>query len=106
MMPDDTAIPIACTLDPGSLADRADEWRAFIASSVVALEPAATSVRMVLADSPSALAAAASLGQREKQCCAFFGVSIEIEAERRTLVVRVPDGAEEAMATFVALVTA
>ncbi len=103
MTPDDTPIPIACTLDAGSLADRAGEWRSFVTSSVVALEADATTVRMVLADSPSALATAASLGQREKQCCAFFDVSLQLEAERRTLVLAVPEGAEDALAAFVTL---
>jgi hypothetical protein len=103
-MPDKTPIPIACTLDPGSLAERTGEWRSFLTSCVVSVEVGATSVRMVLADSPAALATAASLGQREKRCCAFFDASIELEAERRFLVLRVPNGAEEAMATFVALI--
>jgi hypothetical protein len=102
--PDD-AVPIACGLDAGSLADRAGEWRAFVASSVVAVESSDTSVRLVLAEPASALAAAASLGQREKQCCPFFEVSIDLEPDRRLLVFTVPDGAEEAMATFVALLT-
>ncbi len=105
MTPEDDAVPIACSLDAGSLVGRVDEWRALVASSVVSVESDETTVRMVLAESPTALAAAVSLGQREKQCCAFFEVSIDLEAERRVLVLRVPDGAEEVMATFVSLVT-
>jgi hypothetical protein len=105
MTTDGTPIPIACTLDAGSLAERAGEWRSFVTSCVVEVEAGTTTVRMVLADSPTALATAASLGQREKHCCGFFDASIELEAERRSLVLRVPGGAEEAMATFVALLT-
>jgi len=100
--PDD-AVPIACSLDAGSLEERAGEWRAFVASSVASVEPCAASVRLVLTESESALVAAAALGQREKQCCAFFDVSIELGADTRTLVLTVPDGAGEALATFVAL---
>jgi len=107
MTPDDTPtptpIPIACSLDAGSLAERAGEWRSFVASSVVVVETGTTSVRMELADSPSALATAASLGQRERRCCTFFDASIELESERRTLVLSVPEGAEDALAAFVAL---
>ena len=60
-------------------------------------------MRMELADSSSALATAASLGQREKQCCPFFDASIELEPERRILVLAAPEGADDALAAFVAL---
>jgi hypothetical protein len=96
-------VPIACTLDAGALTERVDEWRALVASSVVSLEADATSVRLVLDDSDAALTAAASLGQREKQCCAFFDVGIELGPDERALYLRVPPGAEEAIAEFVAL---
>jgi hypothetical protein len=104
MTPDDSApaagVPIACTLDAGSLADRVDEWRDLVACSVVSLEAGPNSVRLVLRDSDAALAAAASLGQREKQCCAFFDVCIELGPDSRALVLRVPEGAEAALAVF------
>ena len=86
--------------------ERIGEWRALVASSVVSLEAEATAVHMVLDDSDGPSLAAASLGQREKQCCAFFDVTIDIGTDRRTLSLRVPEGAEEAMATFVALLRA
>jgi hypothetical protein len=96
--------PIACTLDAESLAVRAAEWRAFVASSVAAVEADETTLRLVLDDSESALVAAASLGAREKACCAFFDVNIEIEADGRALRFSVPAGAEEALAAFLDLV--
>jgi len=105
MTPAGEPAPIACSLDDGTLAERIDEWRELVASSVVNVEADATSVRLELGDSEAALVAAASLGQREKQCCAFFTVAIELGSDRRTLTLSVPDGAEEAMATFVALLT-
>ncbi len=95
--------PIACSLDATSLGERADEWRALVASSVTAVEAGARAVGLVLAPSDAALTAAAGLAQREKQCCPFFDVSIVLEADRRTLVLSVPSGAEDALATFVAL---
>ncbi len=97
--------PIVCSLDAGSLTERIDEWRAFVASSVVEVESDATLVHLVLAESEAALVVAASLGQREKQCCEFFEVAIDIGSDRRALTLRVPEGAEEALATFVALLT-
>jgi anti-sigma-K factor RskA len=100
-----TDVPIACSLDAGSLADRVDEWRALVATSVVAVEAEATAVRLVLEPSEHALLAAVELAQREKQCCPFFDVVIDIGAQQRTLSLRAPDGAEEAMASFVAMLT-
>ena len=105
MTPTGEPPPIACSLDAGTLAERIDEWRELVASSVVDVEADATSVRLELHDSEAALVAAASLGQREMQCCGFFAVAIELGSDRRTLTLRVPDGAEQAMATFVALLT-
>jgi anti-sigma-K factor RskA len=99
------ATPIACSLDAGSLADRVEEWRALVATLVVAVEAEPAAVHLVLESSETALVAAVELAQREKQCCPFFDVVIDIGVERRTLSLRVPDGAEEAMATFVAMLT-
>ncbi len=67
------------------------------------MESEPTSVRLVLRDSDAALVAAASLGAREKACCAFFDVAIEIEPDVRSLRLSVPDGGEEALAPFAAL---
>ena len=97
--------PIACGLDAGSLADRVEEWRALVATSVVRVEAEPAAVHLVLEPSDDALVAAAALAQREKQCCPFFDVAIDIGAQERTLSLRVPEGAEEAMATFVAMLT-
>ncbi len=99
------AVPIACSLDTGSLAERVEEWQALVASSVVDVDvdADATTVRLVLDDSPASLVAAASLGQREKRCCTFFDVAIELGPDSRTLSLRVPPGAEDALAAFVAL---
>jgi anti-sigma-K factor RskA len=95
--------PIACSLDAASLGERADEWRALVASSVASVQSDDTAVRLVLRESEAALTAAVALAQREKQCCAFFDASIVLEADRRTLVLAVPAGAEEMLAAFVAL---
>ena len=104
-MSDDCA-PIACSLDAGELTERMEEWRALVASSVRTLESDATTVRLVLDGSDGALLRAAALGQREKACCPFFDVSIDLAADARTLTLGVPDGAEEVLATFVAMLRA
>jgi anti-sigma-K factor RskA len=106
MTPEPDAGPIACSLDAGALGERAGEWRALVASSVTAVVAGDTAVRLVLRDSESALSAAVALAQREKECCPFFDVSLALEADRRTLVLAVPDGAEEVLAAFVDLLDA
>ncbi len=98
--------PIACNLDAPALGERAAEWRALVGWSVAAVEAGALAVRLVLRDSEADLTAAVALAQREKQCCPFFAVSLELEADRRTLVLAVPRGAEETLAAFVALLGA
>ena len=89
------------------MATPVDEWRELVASFVVAVDAGPTSVRLALVDSERALVTAATLGQREKQCCPFFEVSIDIGPAQRALVLTVPDGADavDALATFVAMLT-
>jgi hypothetical protein len=107
MTPTPEPPPIACSLDAGSLAERADAWRALVASSVTAVEAETgdAAVRLVLRDTDEALTAAVALAQREKECCPFFDVSLALEADRRTLILAVPDGAGEVLAGFVAVLT-
>jgi hypothetical protein len=93
---------IACSLNAEGLENRVEEWQSFMASSVRAVEWDDTSVRLELEPSDATLLRATSLGQREKACCAFFTVSIDLAADARTLTLRVPDGAEEVLAAFVA----
>jgi hypothetical protein len=102
-MPADDTAPIACSLGPDGLGERLDEWRAFVATHVSSVEPSEVSVRLVLHGSDAALLAAASLGAREKECCPFFDVAIELEPARRSLRLAVPAGAEPVLDEFVSL---
>jgi hypothetical protein len=76
-----------------------------VASSVISVEAGDTAVRLVLRPSDEALTSAVALAQREKECCPFFDVTIALEPDRRTLVLAVPEGADDALATFVAMLT-
>jgi hypothetical protein len=95
--------PIACNLDAGSFAERIGEWQALVATSVDAVVSEPSAVHLALEPSEQALVAAVDLAQREKQCCPFFDVTVDIGAEQRTLSLRVPEGAEEALSAFVAM---
>jgi hypothetical protein len=94
---------IACSLDAWALGSRAEEWRSLVAWSVTSVEVDGRAVRLVLRDSEADLTAAVALAQREKECCPFFDVSVTIEADVRTLVLAVPEGAEDMLAAFVDL---
>jgi hypothetical protein len=100
----ESGLPIACSLDAASFQERAEEWRALVRSpSVTSVEAGASAVRLELGGSEDALTTAVALAQREKHCCPFFDVSVALEADRRTLILAVPDGAQEVLAAFVAL---
>ena len=98
--------PIACSLESGDLTDRIGQWQALVAGSVSTLEVHATTVRMLLDGSDDALLRAAALGQLEKACCPFFDVSIDLTADACVLALRVPEGAEEVLRSFVAMLKA
>jgi hypothetical protein len=98
-----TDVPIACTLGPDDLPARLAEWQAFGAASVRSIERAASSARIRLDPSDGALLAAASLAQRETECCAFFEFAVLLEARDRWLTVRVPAGAEDTLSGFLDL---
>jgi hypothetical protein len=98
------SVPIACSLDAAGLGERADEWRALVASAVTSVDSDGCAVRLELRDSDAALTTAVALAQREKECCPFFDVSLLLEADRRTLLLAVPRGAEEVLADFVDLI--
>jgi hypothetical protein len=99
----DPAAAVACTLEAGDLPARVAEWQAFYRSSVTATEAGpedARRLRLRLEPSDATLAAAASLSQREKQCCAFFDFAVELESDGRWLTVAVPAGAEATLSDF------
>jgi hypothetical protein len=98
--------PIACTLAADDMPGRLAEWRDFARGSVRAVESGPTSARLLLARSDDVLVTAASLAQRETQCCAFFAFSIVLEADERWLSVTVPEDAEEVLASFVEMLAA
>jgi hypothetical protein len=102
----DDCAPVACSLSAGELSDRVGQWQSFVASTVRALEADDTTVRMVLDGSDDALLRAAALGRLEKACCPFFDVSIDLDADACTLTMGVPDGAQDVLASFVAMLRA
>jgi MerR family transcriptional regulator, copper efflux regulator len=84
-----THVPIACALSADDASARGEEWRQFVASSVLDIERRGPSARLRLRDGDAALLLAADLARREKACCAFFefrlallpeGIWLEVDA--------------------------
>jgi hypothetical protein len=71
-------IPIACTLEPGDVADRLGEWRALVAH-VVGRSELPGGHRLVLGPGVDA-GALATLAASERACCAFLDFAITIDA--------------------------
>ena len=105
MTPTGEPPPIACSLDAGTLTERIDEWRELVASSVVDVVADATSVRLELRDYRGRAGRRGVTRSARDAVLRLLRVAIELGSDRRTLTLRVPDGAEQAMATFVALLT-
>jgi len=94
-------VPIACTLTATELDDRVEEWRQVLGRSVSGAERhSPLELRLALSDGPADIGTLAQLAQKEKACCAFFGFRFEVEADRRTFVISVPDGAETLLDEF------
>jgi hypothetical protein len=56
-----------------------------------------------LLDGPAAAGRLVDLARREKACCGFFTIAIEIDAQGATMVVEVPDDAVAVLDDFVVL---
>jgi hypothetical protein len=88
---------IACTLTGADLPARVAEWQEFYRTSVSEMEHVSPSVvRLKLHATDAGLLSAASLAQREKECCAFFEFAIVLDPDERWLTVTVPASAEAA----------
>lgn len=87
--PDEAAI--ACTLSPGSVKARVDDWRALM-THVVDRERIDGGVRSVFADSVPA-DELIRLVAAEHDCCQFFRFAITVDARGVALEVRAPESA-------------
>jgi hypothetical protein len=76
-------IPIACSLTADETHGRVEEWRTFLGSHVDSVVVGSGTVRLRLAQSDRALGFAADLAEREKECCAFFAFSLDLDDSRR-----------------------
>ena len=97
-------VPIACTLDGDAAGDRLEEWRAALAV-VDEVQVSEQVARLRMPGDDEAFLRLVDLAEREKQCCAFFEFSIDLDGERRWLRIGVPEEAAGILTAFVASVT-
>lgn len=97
-------IPIACTLTSDDAANRVEEWRVVLGSTVTrSSRPAPARAELRLINEAGAIATLIQLAQQEKACCEFFGFAFEVDVDGVTLVVSVPDDAVAVLDSFAAL---
>lgn len=90
--------PIACTLSSGAAVERIEEWRNAIAASVLSVQrPAPGMVRLRLVRDAERIGAVVDLACREKACCDFLQMTLEIDGGGATLVIAAPDDAKEVL---------
>ena len=96
-------VPIACSLTADDAVARVAEWREFLAQSVVSARRDDGGLHLLLGPSDDVLVAAADLAAREKACCPFFSMSIQIEPAARTLTLDAPPDAAGVLDEFMGL---
>jgi DNA-binding transcriptional MerR regulator len=85
-------VPIACTLDPGSIGQRLSDWRQ-VCDHIEYREPIDNGVRLVLAPAVR-IDAVAQLMVAEQDCCRFFEFALVVDGRGVALEVRAPADAQ------------
>jgi DNA-binding transcriptional MerR regulator len=91
---------IACTLAPGDVAGRVEEWQTLLRDAV-AREPIAGGWRVHLENRPGLAARLADLAANEQQCCSFFAFAVRLTGAGVALEVTAPDEAQDLVAALV-----
>jgi hypothetical protein len=87
-------VPIACTLTADLSANRIEEWRTALRTSISGVARSAPGrVELRIVDGPHHAGRLVDLARREKACCAFFTFAVEIDSQGVTMVVEVPHDA-------------
>src|SRR5437588_1693566 len=100
---DDTT---ACTLGPEELSDRRDQWRAVLASELVASERRSTGIELRLRAAPSTADTLRKLVQAERSCCSFLAWALAVSPQEIVLDIAGPAGTEALFDGWLAQFTA
>lgn len=96
-------LPIACSLDAGSLARRRSELRDGVLAEAETVEPLAAGYRWRFRDTPDLVARLGAVIDAERRCCRFlrFAVTCDADLGRVVLEVTGPEGALEFLEAWV-----
>lgn len=92
-------VPIACTLDAGSMSGRLAEWRAVLALAMSRTRTPDGDLRIEMRDD-IAVDELALLVAAEQRCCAFFSFAITVDGRGVALEVGAPDDASDVVAAL------
>ncbi len=87
-------VPVTCRLNEATARSQVVKWREALDVSIRAAErisPAELALR--LRDDLAGVGDLLRLAQRERECCPFFGFTLQVEPHVITLTVSVPDDA-------------
>jgi DNA-binding transcriptional MerR regulator len=93
-MPRRESVPVACSLDAASMADRIDDWRA-VTDHAESIELTATGASARFPIDAGLASAISSLASAEASCCPFLTLSLTFEGDRMVLRIDAPAGAED-----------
>lgn len=94
------ALAVACSLDASELADRVAEFECVFASALVSYEREPTQLQLSLSVSGGDEVHVHDLFRREAECCPFFKFRIARDENALLVMMRVPEGAEQALDDF------
>jgi DNA-binding transcriptional MerR regulator len=92
------APPTACTLDPGAMRGRIDDWQAVLAHGT-SRTPIPGGSAITFDTDPNLAADLARLVAAEHACCSFFDFTIAVTEDGMRFEVRAPEAAQDLLAT-------
>ena len=94
--------PVACTLRPGELQNRAEAWRALIDGWLIERERIPGGLRLVFENRPGVAEAAGELLRLEAECCPWMHSQLRDDDQRLLMELRTerPEAAQALVSLF------
>jgi hypothetical protein len=91
---------VACSLAPGELEGRLEEFRALFAAGLRNIDRQPRRLSLTLDVDSVSEAAVRDVLRREQECCPFFMFDVQVIDSRIHVAMAVPEGAEQALDDF------